>query len=317
MQRTTSDLLLLKYRSLPSLLCLVLGTWVAGATERELIRDPHFQRGFFLLEPAPGKRVVYGAWKGLSPGQPAWDLAQWSSRFPLQPEDGRTSEQAKVGGNRAKTLVLGAPGTAEADLSLAVHSEAEYPQARKSSSEPWVHLLVQQELQDPPALAPLRALNFRLEVRLKRSTLADPETYSPALHAAQFLVYLTVANRNSHAAGYQECFWFGIPVYDNRERIVSNYEAQDFGDTKLFIFTPASDNFARTSTHDGEWVTFQKDLLPLVRRGIQQAHAKRFLKGSSDPSNFRPLGIFIGWEIPGKFNVEMQIRNLSLRAAES
>ncbi len=29
-----------------------------AAESRELIRDPHFQRGFYLLEPKPGNRVV-------------------------------------------------------------------------------------------------------------------------------------------------------------------------------------------------------------------------------------------------------------------
>ena len=61
---------------------------------------------------------------------------------------------------------------------------------------------------------------------------------------------LPVANRNPKAAGYQECFWFGIPTYDNRDRFVPPYEAQDFDNTKLFIFTPGSDNFTGESTHD-------------------------------------------------------------------
>jgi hypothetical protein len=54
-----------------------------AAGERELVRDPHFQNGFCLLEPKPGKRVVYGETGGLAPGKPVWVLAQWSSQFPL------------------------------------------------------------------------------------------------------------------------------------------------------------------------------------------------------------------------------------------
>jgi hypothetical protein len=144
--------------------------------------------------------------------------------------------------------------------------------------------------------------------------LSDTNDYSPSLHAAQFLVYLTVANRNPKASGYQECFWFGIPVYDNRNSIIPTYEAQDFGNTKLFIFTPGSTNFTAASTHAGEWVTFAKDLLPLIREGLEHARAKGFIKGSADLADYRPLGIFIGWEVPGMFQVELQIRNLSLKA---
>lgn len=297
-------------------LSLATASVATAAAERELIRDPHFQGGFYLLEPKPGKRVVYGELAGLHAGKPMWDLAQWSSRFPLQASNCISSEAGEVCSNSAKTVGISNLGSAAADLSLAVNAGTEYLQARKSGSEPWVHLLVQQALIDPPALAPLAACHFHLEARLRRSRLVSTNDYSPARHAAQFLVYLTVANQNPKSAGYQECFWFGIPIYDNRERIVSAYEAQDFGETRLFIFTPASDTFAQKGTHDGEWVTFEKDLLPLIRQGLEHARARGFIKGSSDLADYRPLGIFIGWEVPGRFDVDLQIRNLSLKAVQ-
>jgi len=285
-----------------------------AAEERELVRDPHFQNGFYLLEPKPGKRVVYGELKGLAPAKAFWDLAQWSSRLPLQPGECRSSSQTLVCANSAKNIVVGTPGSPAADLSLAVNAGAEYPRARKSSNEPWVHLLVQQDFENPPALAELRACAFHLEARLKRSALVNTNDYSPSFHAAQYFVYFTVANRNPKAAGYGECFWFGIPIYDNRHRVVPAYEAQDFGETKLFIFTPASDRSAGRSTHDGEWVTFEQNLLPLMRQGLEHARDKGLIKGSHDLADYRPLGIFIGWEIPGMFDVDLQIRNLSLKA---
>ena len=144
-----------------------------AAGERELVRDPHFPNGFYLLEPKPGKRVVYGELKGLDPAKPVWDLAQWSSRFPLQPGECRSSSQTLVCANSAKNIVVGTPGSSAADLSLAVNAGAEYRRARKSSNEPRVHLLVQQDFENPPALAELRACAFHLEARLKRSALVN------------------------------------------------------------------------------------------------------------------------------------------------
>jgi len=303
-------------RSFEVLLCLGFAAFscLGAAGERELVRDPHFQSGFCLLEPKPGKRVVYGTLGGLAPGKPVWDLAQWSSRFPLRLENRAVSGQTLAFTNNAKAVVVGEPDNAVADLSLAVNTGAEYPQARKSADEPWVHLLVQQDFENPPTLAELGACEFHLEARLKRSRLVHTNDYSPSLHAAQYFVYLTVANRNPKAADYRGCFWFGIPIYDNRHRIVPAYEAQDFGETKLFIFTPASDRFARGSTHGGEWVTFEQDLLALMRLGLEHARDKGFIKGAPDFADYRPLGIFIGWEVPGMFDVDLQIRNLSLKA---
>ncbi len=287
----------------------------AADGELELIRDPHFQAGFFLLAPKPGKRVVYGKLGGLAAGPgPVWDLAQWSSRFPLQPGDRRPLPEGAAWTSRAKGITVGPPGGGAADLSLAVNASAEYPEARRSAAEPWVHLLVQQAFGTPPSLGALEALRFRLEARLLRSTLANTNGYSPSLHAAQYLVYLTVANRNPQAPGYHECFWFGIPVYDDRSRVVPAYEAQDFGGTSLFIFTPASDNFTSGSVQDRQWTVFEKDLLPLMRLGLEHARAKGFIKGSQNLADYRPLGIFIGWEVPGVFDVDLRIRNLSLLA---
>ncbi len=296
------------------LLLGVAASLVSVAAERELIRDAHFERGFHLLESKPGKRVVYGEVPGRGLNGPVWDLAQWSSRFVLQTKECYTSNQALICSNQAKTVIVGHFGTAAADLSLAVNAGAEYTRPRKSTQEPWVHLLVQQDLSDPPALGSLAACNFHLEARLKRSRLVQTNDYSSAIHAAQFLVYLTLANRNPKAPGYQECMWFGIPVYDNRERTVPSYEAQDFGDTRLFIFTPGSETFTHDSAHDGKWVTFEKDLLPLMRQGLEHARQKRFITGSVDLADFHALGIFIGWEVPGMFDVDLQFRNLSLKA---
>jgi hypothetical protein len=38
------------------------------------------------------------------------------------------------------------------------------------------------------------------------------------------------------------------------------------------------------------------------------------MKGSKDLADYRPFGIFIDWEVPGMFDVDLQIRNLSLKA---
>jgi hypothetical protein len=297
---------------------LSFGSFRSFAADHDLIRDPHFQKGFHLLAPAQGKRIAYADVAGPVSTSSVWDLGQWASRFPLQTADVHFSANTWVCSNSAKQVVVGLPGSPAAGLTLAVNGSAEYgSQARKSSAEPWVHLLVQQDFDQQPSLTALAALHFHLEARLEHSLLANTNGYTPALHAAQFTVYLTVANRNPKAPGYGECFWFGIPIYDDRYRLVPDYEAQDFGATRLFIFTPGSENFTAKSTHDRQWVTFDKDLLPLIRRGLEHAWARKFIVGSHDFADYRPLGIFIGWEVPGIFDVQMLMRNLSLKAMPS
>ena len=55
---------------------------------------------------------------------------------------------------------------------------------------------------------------------------------------------------------------------------------------------------------------------PELRDDNRQHHArgKKFIKGSASLADYRPLGILIGWEVQGTFDVDLQIRNLSLMA---
>lgn len=312
-QRRSKSLLYLLAASL-----WAMPLWAAtNASERELIRDPQFRNGFVLLDPKPGKRVVYReATDDAAPGKPVWDLCQWSSRFQLEAVRAKRSpREVLCFTNTAKRVALGPLGSDGADLSLGVNASVEYAgRARKAPAEPWVHLLVQQEFERPPSLADLASCRFHVQARLTHSKLIRTDDYTPSLHAAQFIIYLTVANRNPRSPGFGQYYWFGIPLYDDRERIVPAYQAKDFGDTQMFIYTLASDVFMRQSTHDKEWVTFAKDLLPLLREGLAAGWQRGFMPGSRDVADYRVTGIVIGWEVPGIFDVELQLRNLSLRA---
>jgi hypothetical protein len=308
--------------SIPVVLYWLLATAPVQGQQpgRELILDPHFQNGFLLLEPKPGKRVVYGAiTDAASTAKPVWDLGQWSSKYPLDVAAmNRSSNGALSFTNVAKRICVGTPRSAEADLSLGVNASAEYgDRARKSQEEPWVHLLAQQDIENPPALAGLAHCQFKIQARLKHLNLHLTADYTPSRHAAQFFIYLTVANRNPKSPGYGQYFWFGVPVYDDRSRIVPFYEAKDFGDTQMFIYTPSSDVFAKESTHDGQWVTFESDLLPLMQQGLKAGWESGFMPGSRELGDYQLTGVFMGWEVPGIFDVEMQVRDLSLMAIPS
>lgn len=289
----------------------------AAEPARELVRDPHFQQGFRLFEPKPGKLVVYGeATESESSFRPVWDLCQWSSKFPLETMRTKRLPNGTVCfTNIAKRVCVGQVGSAEADLSLGVNASVEYgDHARKSPADAWVHLLLQQEIENPPSLVKLASCRFHIEARLKHSKLYRTEDYTPARHAAQFQVFLTVANRNRKSPGYGQYVWFGIPIYDDRSRMPPAYQAEDFADTKMFINTVASAVFTKESTHDGKWVVFEKDLLPLMRDALETAWKRGFLGGSREVADYCLPSIFIGWEVPGIFDVEMQVRDLSLKA---
>ena len=140
--------------------------------------------------------------------------------------------------------------------------------------------------------------------------------YTPLLHAAQFQIFFSVQNLNLKSAGYGQYLWFGVPLYDDRERIPKAYQAKDAGKedaTGMFIYTVAGREFTTRSLHDREWVTIDKDLLPLMRDGLKAAWQSGFLKDSQSLADYRITGMNLGWEVPGIVDVEMQLRDLSLK----
>lgn len=302
----------------PALLVALAWWWAAisspSAGAAEVIGDPRFRNGFILWEPKPGAHVRYGEFRGSDPQQPpTWGLSQWSSRFPLPATNtALTGSFGQVRSNTAKAVVLGRPGSNAPDLSLAANSGLEYGPKARQASDPWVHLLVEQEFETPAFIDRLKAARFHLEARLASARNRHHGDESPSVHAAQFQVFFTLQNRNRQSPGFGDLLWFGIPIYDNRHRHPPEYKSRDFGGTGKFIFTPAGRTFTQTSAHDGNWVVIDTDLLPLLQDALKAAWNAGFLAGSKSNADYAIGGMNMGWELPGSFDVRMDLRNLSL-----
>lgn len=292
---------------------LVVASSSQSREAEELIRDPHFQNGLILLDPNPGKKVPYGTLGGPGAGsQPIWDLAQWASKYPLQNDP----QWAPDGfANEGKAVLIGPPGSESADLCLAVAGSAEYGTRVRQKGEDWVHLLVEQRIQNRRPLDQMAKARLHLEARLRKSKKNPMPGYSRDLHAAHFQVFFTIQNCNKSAPDYRRYVWFGIPIYDDRHRLSPAYAARDGGKkdaTGMFIYKPAGTVFAPTSTHDGQWVTIDRDILPLIQQGLDAAFQNGFLKDPRSLSDYSITSINVGWEVSGIFDVDLQVRNLSL-----
>ncbi len=293
-----------------SFLLLVLSLISVQAQERELIQDNQFQRGFILYKPKPGHHVRSGELQGLEKkAEPVWNLLEWSSKFPLKTNPTtQLPNGTLIYSNTAKVVTI-APDF----LALAANSGVEYGPVSRHREDPWVHLLVEQQVFAQPARLPeLSAAKLHIEARLTRSNRLPAEGYNPELHAAQFQIFFTVQNRNHASRGFGDLVWFGVPIYDSRHRLPPAFNEQDWGGTAKFIFTPAGKDYTTNSVVDGQWVVIDKDLLPFMREALETAWSRGFLTGSKNVADYFIGGMNMGWELTGNFDVEMQVRRLSL-----
>ncbi len=308
---------------------LILGAWglagggvwgpVASAAEQELLRDRGFARGFNLLSPAPGKKVVVRQVRfAATADAPVWQLAQWHSRFSLADAPLRHGpDDVWSLTNVAKTLRVRAPGQPDAELVLGVDSRPEYDHYRRPG-EPWPHLLVQQDIRDCPPLDALRAMPLRLRARVTRSEVFKGAGYDRGLHCAQCPLVLIVQNRNPASPGFGDFFWFQVPLFDDRWPFPPPHVAQDTADPSAkLIYNPGLKAYTDQSLWSGEWVDLSVDLLPHLRAGLRTAWAKGYLRGSQNEGDYRLSSFILGWEVPGINRAEIRFRDLSLRAVSA
>jgi len=108
-------------------------------------------------------------------------------------------------------------------------------------------------------------------------------------------------------------------LYDSRYRMPPGYAAPDRGSarklgTGKFIFQPAGMRYTDASLHDGDWVTIDADLLPLIHEGLKSAWDAGFLADSRRESDYRLGGMNMGWEVTGPLDAAVQVRGLHLEA---
>lgn len=298
----------------PWLLALLPISQSAGlaAPFRELLRDPAFDDGFEVLAARGAGRPAGRIQPPRAESAPVWQLAQWHSRFEFT--NHLIAAESYAISNAAKWLRLERTSVQAPTLTLGLDARPEYDnRLRRGPAEPWVHLLLQQEIRDSPSLADPKPFRLRFETRLREAETFRPDGYSPDLHAAQFQVVLTLNNTRRDSAGFGDYLWFVIPVYDDRHPVPPEYVAQDFAVTRgKLIYNPGAAAFGAEPARVGAWRRFDADLRPWFDRALATAWEKGYLRDSRDPADYRVAHLNVGWEVPGLNRVAMELRGLSL-----
>jgi len=140
------------------------------------------------------------------------------------------------------------------------------------------------------------------------------DEYDPGLHAAQFQLFFIVKNVRPGSVDQGDYYWFGVPFYDNRHDIPPAFMAADAGKkdaTGKFIYTVAGETLGEASLKTGHWIALDKDLLPHILKGLQEAVRRGYLKDST-PHDYAVANMNLGWEIPGTFDAAVQVQDLDV-----
>jgi len=324
------------------LLCVIPILSAASAADKpakkayvELLRDMKYQQGFNVKGLSPvsdGSAVRAVLDYGKSDLQPQWSLAQWSSKYSLA-DDARLSELKKGVfryTNKNKIITV---DTHAGEIALKALASLNYDRPRKAD-EPWMHLLLEQELalNDKKNLEQYkidRMKELRLKMKVKLSYFKDlmKERADAGKHAAQYTMFLYIADLNSKTKGYGDMIWFGVPLFDNRYEFQDVYAAQDTGQpgaSGLYIYSMSNRTYMKkpffiaeeekiVGSDKNPWITIDVDLLPHIKKAYVQAKKNNYLKNTS-LNELYVNGINFGWELPGTYDVEMKLKDLSLQA---
>lgn len=290
--------------------------FLRSASPQPLLDDTRFERGLKVWLPAPGAHTLAGVIKPPgATGEPVWGVAQWYSHFNLA---NAKREALPSGASRffdgAKSVTFGAD-----DVIFALDAHKEYGERAPEKGDAWPHLLVERDLLQHPVLPTLHAVPFHIEYRLLKSQAFHTPGWDPQRHTAQFLLYITLRNGNHDSPGYHDYLWFGVPMYDARYALPKRHTAPDKSSAKKagtgkFIFSPGGEVYATKPAKDGEWVTIDRDLIPLMRESLEAAWSAGYLLGSRRPDDYEIGNMNMGWEVTGPLDVAMQVRGLSLAA---
>lgn len=283
------------------------------------ILDTQFEDGVSVMHPSRALVRLSGKldFGKKTDNPPAWLMTQWQSKYDLAEEKGKKTEGGYVYENEGKQVSVIKEGDGSEVLSLRVKGGNEYDRPR-TSDVPWIHLYMEQRYDAPKSIAALAQWNLKCDISIPQcKNLMTPEEYDPGLHAAIAVFYLIVGDINPESKGYGDFMNFCIPLHDNRHEVPPGEWHMDsgfseLGDTHKIIYTVEGKQIFNAPTGNGQWHSIDMDVMPEIKKAFTLAKSKDCFVNTE----FKDLGltaVYIGWEVPGTFDCEMKIKNISLK----
>ena len=291
-----------------------------------ILSDPNFEGGFNVLgmnvsdNGAAGK-FVYNPLDNV--GRQYWNLAQWGTKLSFA--DKNYTQQKKLGNNiyglinKNKEFIIDYNTNT---LTFKGITSNLYDTPRTGGD--WFHLLIEQSFVTANTrVTDLAKVQVTMSNRLTYFKDNMGDAFNPSLHAAQFLMYFMVTNRDSNSPEYGKYIWFGFPMFDNRMEWNPPSSMLDRGTGSLMVGigneVMYKANGKNNCWKDGkvyaspnaEWSYFSLDVLPMIKNALDTAHKDGYLTKTSLDQLYI-TGMNLGWEIPGSYDATMEVKDFSI-----
>jgi hypothetical protein len=290
----------------------------------ELLTDTHFKTGFHVLgiNPTINHRKIYKYLdyngEAYRTNWPVWQMAQWWTPFDLSESTFKKSGDRFIYDTPSRHIEVN-PKTGY--LKMDLFGSKEYPLGpRKSGSEPWSHLLIEQDFNESVSLDFLKSLTLKFSFQIESVQDENQGLFNPNLHAAQFLWYFVIHDTGIEGSkgygNFKEFFWFGIPLFDSRYPFIEESMHVDqggIGTTGRLIYSMSNRNYLKEPIQFGKPYDIEIDILPFVLKAKQYALDHGYLK-RHDQANYQIGYMNLGWELPGRYDVKSHIQGISALA---
>ena len=274
--------------------------------------DDVYNCGFNVYSTTEGDGTIAGRLSNTDDSAPSWTIAQWNSKYNILDGYKIDNSDLTLWGDASKQVFIRKSSNV---LGLLLNASAEYSSDRVSN-QPWPCLLLNQEFDfdNHIKVDALDALYMNVTFDITKMENKMHGAVNPALHAAQLLWYITVQNRNPQSADFGKYVWFGLQLYDSRYGIPPFYADEDGGkdvNTGMFIYLPSADKYVASPVSVNNLTKVNYNVLPEISVAFALAQSRGYLTNTT----FNDLyigGMNIGWELPGTFDVCVEIADLNL-----
>lgn len=302
----------------------------------ELLGDLNFSKGFsvtlFHANSSNGNLSGYLDYDGnKATGNNTWRMAQWGCTKDMV-ADSTFERNGSVFTYSDGGKLLRVDSSKTGAITLGIKGSEEYTKdadgnirERTDGTENWPHILIEQGVNADTSGCEHLYMEVDYKVT-KCESLVDRELYpiNPDLNAAQFQWFITLTDMNPDSESYGNSMWFGFSMFDTRAmgstpNGFASYDGGKEDSTGLFIYMLSLQSVAGQQSGSvnaptsivGKDVSVKVDILPYINQALKIARQNGAMKGAS--ADKLAIGSTnIGWELPGNFDVEVDISYLNM-----